>query len=51
MNILITGALGQIGSSLISRLSEVKNVKKVYIIDSLRSNNINILFNLNLKKN
>tara|TARA_Y100000591_G_scaffold333209_1_gene374634 strand:- start:2783 stop:3709 length:927 start_codon:yes stop_codon:yes gene_type:complete len=50
MNILITGALGQIGSSLISRLSEVKNVKKVYIIDSLRSNNINVLFKFNLKK-
>ena len=50
MNILITGALGQIGSSLISRLKEIKNIKKVYIIDSLKSNNINVLFNLNLKK-
>tara|TARA_B100001063_G_scaffold218676_1_gene222219 strand:- start:1229 stop:2155 length:927 start_codon:yes stop_codon:yes gene_type:complete len=50
MNILITGALGQIGSSLISRLNEIKNLKKVYIIDSLRSNNINVLFKLNLKK-
>ena len=48
MNILITGALGHIGSSLISRVQEIKNIKKVYIIDSLRSNNINVLFNIKI---
>ena len=50
MNILITGALGHIGSSLITRLNEIKNLKKIYVIDSLRSNNINVLFNLKVKK-
>lgn len=50
MNILITGALGHIGSSLLSKINEIKNIKKIYLIDSLRSNNINVLFNLKLKK-
>jgi nucleoside-diphosphate-sugar epimerase len=50
MNILITGALGHIGSKILSRLNEINNIKNVYIIDNLRSNNINVLFNLNPKK-
>ena len=50
MNVLITGALGHIGSKILSRLNEVNNIKNVYIIDNLRSNNINVLFNLNPKK-
>ena len=50
MNILITGALGHIGSSLLENLKKIKNLKKVYIIDSVRSNNLNVLFNLNHKK-
>lgn len=50
MNILITGALGHIGSGLLSRINEIKNLKKIYIIDNLSSNNINVLFNLKLKK-
>jgi len=51
MNILITGSLGHIGSSLIENLSKIKNLKSVYLIDSLRSNNVNVLFNLKVKKN
>ena len=50
MNILITGALGHIGSLLLKKITKVKNLKNLYIIDNARSNNLNVLFNLNLKK-
>ena len=50
MNILITGSLGHIGSSLLVNLIRIKKLKSVYLIDSLRSNNVNVLFNLNFKK-
>lgn len=50
MNILITGVLGHIGSSLLDNLSKIKNLKKVYLIDNARSNNLNILFNLKNKR-
>ena len=49
MNILISGALGHIGSKLINNLSKVKNLKKAYLIDNASSNNINVLFNLKSK--
>lgn len=45
MNILITGVLGHIGSSVLDNLSKIKNLKKVYLIDNARSNNLNVLFN------
>ena len=50
MNILITGALGHIGSSLIENLFKIKNLKNVYLVDSARSNNLNVLFNFKSKK-
>ena len=50
MNILITGSLGHIGSSLLVNLIKIKKLKSVYLIDSLRSNTVNVLFNLNFKK-
>jgi UDP-glucose 4-epimerase len=50
MNILITGVLGHIGSSLLENISKVRNLKKVYLIDSVRSNNLNVLFNLKKSK-
>ena len=50
MNILITGAIGHIGSKLIDNLSKIKKLKKVYLIDNARSNNLNVLFNLKYKK-
>jgi len=50
MNILITGALGHIGSGLIKRISKIKNLKKVYLVDNASSNNLNVLFNLKYKK-
>ena len=49
MNLLITGALGHIGSGLIEKISKIKNIKNLYLLDSARSNNLNVLFNLNLK--
>ena len=50
MNILITGALGHIGSGLIENVTKIKNLKNIYLLDSARSNNLNVLFNLRAKK-
>jgi len=50
MNLLITGALGHIGSQLINKIYKLKNLKNVYLVDSARSNNLNVLFNLKKKK-
>ena len=49
MNLLITGALGHIGSKLIYSHDKIKNLK-VYLIDNARSNNLNVLFNLKNNK-
>ena len=49
MNILITGALGHIGSGLIENVTKIKNLKNISV-DSARSNNLNVLFNLRTKK-
>jgi UDP-glucose 4-epimerase len=51
MNILITGSLGHIGSNLLNNLEKIDKLKSVYLLDNMRSNNVNILFNLKLKKN
>ena len=50
MNILITGALGHIGSKLIKNLKKIKNLNKVYLVDCAKSNNLNVLFGLRYKK-
>ena len=50
MNLLITGALGHIGSGFIEKVGKIKNLKNVYLLDSARSNNLNVLFNLSNKK-
>ncbi len=50
MNLLITGALGHIGSKIIYSLDKIQGLKKVYLIDNARSNNINVLFNLKNKR-
>ena len=50
MNILITGALGHIGSYVINDLINIKKVKKVYLIDNFTSNRFNVLFNLKNNK-
>ena len=46
---LITGPLGHIGSELLNTLNKFKNLKKLYLIDSARSNNLNVLFKLKSK--
>ncbi len=54
MNLLVTGALGHIGSGLIEKISKIKNIKNLYLLDSARSNNLNTLFNFksrNMKSN
>lgn len=50
MNILITGALGHIGSGILYRLTKIRDLKNLYLVDNLSSNNINVLFNLNIRK-
>ena len=50
MNILITGGLGHIGSLLLRKIIKIKNLSHLYIIDNARSNNLNVLFNLNKNK-
>lgn len=49
MKILITGACGHIGSYLIENLYKIKKVKKAILIDNLKSNRFNSLFNTNKK--
>jgi nucleoside-diphosphate-sugar epimerase len=50
MNILLTGVLGHIGSSLFKKILAIKELDTLYIIDNARSNNINTLFNIKSKK-
>ncbi len=49
MNILITGACGHIGSYLVQNLYKIKKVKKAVLVDNLKSNKVNSLFNINKK--
>lgn len=50
MNIIITGCLGHIGSYIISNLSRINKLKKIYLIDKNTNNKINTLFNLKTNK-
>lgn len=49
MKILITGACGHIGSYFIENLYKIKKVKKAILVDNLKSNRFNSLFNTNKK--
>jgi nucleoside-diphosphate-sugar epimerase len=51
MNILVTGALGHIGSKLIRLLRENKKIKKIFLVDNLTTNKISSLFFLKKKFN
>ncbi len=51
MNLLVTGCCGHIGSYLIEHIHKIKKIKKTYIIDNLKSNQINSLFNSKKKNN
>ena len=46
MNILITGGMGHIGSKLINKLSDLKKVKKIIIIDNFSSERYITFINL-----
>tara|TARA_Y100000590_G_C15613926_1_gene974966 strand:+ start:256 stop:1188 length:933 start_codon:yes stop_codon:yes gene_type:complete len=46
MKILITGGLGHIGSYLLENINKIKNINKIYVIDSLSTNRFSSLFNL-----
>jgi len=50
MKILITVACGHIGSYLIENLYKIKKVKKAILVDNLKSNRYNSLFNIKKKK-
>ena len=49
MKILVTGALGHIGSKLIRDLSSITNIKNIYLIDDLRTQRFNSLMLLSKK--
>jgi UDP-glucose 4-epimerase len=49
MKILITGALGHIGSYVAENIYKIKKVKETILIDNLKSNNINSLYNIKNK--
>ena len=37
MNLIITGGMGHIGSKLINKISSIKKIKKILIIDNFSS--------------
>ena len=45
MKILITGACGHIGSYLSDNIHKIKKVSKTILVDNLKSNSFNSLFN------
>lgn len=49
MNLLLTGGLGHIGTYFLSRVHEIKTVKKIYIIDKIEERIVRLV-NLKLKK-
>ena len=49
MNLLVTGGCGHIGSYLLHNIHKIKKIKKTFVIDDLKSTNINSLFNINKK--
>lgn len=49
MKILITGGLGHIGSFFLENINKIKKIKKIIIIDDLKRNKINSIFNITKK--
>ena len=50
MKLLITGALGHIGSYVINDLLKLKKIKKIILLDNAHSDKFNVLFGLKNKK-
>ena len=51
MKILITGSCGHIGSYLSDNVHKIKNVSKTILVDNLKSNRLDSLFNSKKKNN
>jgi len=51
MKVLITGACGHIGSFVAENIHKIKSISKVILIDNLKSNRFNSLYNLERKNN
>ena len=51
MNVILTGACGHIGSYFVSNFYKIKKIKKLYLVDNLKSNKHYTIFNLANKKN
>ena len=49
MNLLITGALGHIGSYYLTHIHKIKNINKIYVIDKIDEKVLNLI-NLKIKK-
>ena len=50
MKILITGALGHIGSYVIKNIHKIKKLKKIYLVDNISNQRFNVLFGVNDKR-
>ncbi len=51
MKILITGACGHIGSFLAENIHKIKGISKTMLVDNLKSNRFNSLYNFEKKNN
>jgi len=51
MKVLITGACGHIGSFLSENIHKIKGVSRGILVDNLKSNRFNSLYNFEKKNN
>ena len=51
MKVLITGACGHIGSFLVENIHKIKCISKAILVDNLKSNRFNSLYNFEKKNN
>ena len=51
MKVLITGACGHIGSFLSEKIHKINNKSKAILVDNLKSNRFNSLYNFEKKNN
>jgi len=49
MKVLITGACGHIGSFVAENIHKIKSISKAILVDNLKSNRFNSLYNLERK--
>ena len=49
MKVLITGACGHIGSFLAENIHKIKGITKTILVDNLKSNRFNSLYNFEKK--